>query len=121
MSKPHKEFHQLDLTTGWATPPGFQNDQFQQRILASDIDEKNKTGSRTRLVRYEPGAFLPQVFVHDYWEEVYVLSGDQTVGSEQFHAHTYACRPPGIPHGPFGSKQGCIVLEFHYYECSRKP
>jgi hypothetical protein len=50
LGKPHKEFHQLDLTSGWVTPPGFQNDQFQQRILASDMDEKNKTGSRTRLL-----------------------------------------------------------------------
>jgi hypothetical protein len=127
MNKPHLEFHQLDLTSGWAAPPGFESAPIQQRILASDIDEKNKMGSRTRLLRYEPGGFLPEAFVHDYWEEVYLLSGDLIVGCDQqgkggdsFLAPTYCCRPPGIPHGPFKSEHGCMVLEIHYYDESRK-
>jgi len=63
--------------------------------------------------------------VHDHWEEVYLLSGDLIVGNdkqgkggEQAFAPTYACRPPGVHHGPFTSKGGCILYEIHYYETS---
>jgi hypothetical protein len=60
-------------------------------------------------------------FVHDYWEEVYVISGCLTVGGPGSDAHTfgsnsYACRPPGVKHGPFSSEQGCLLLEVHYYD-----
>ena len=30
--------------------------------------------------------------------------------------NSYACRPPGIYHGPFKSVQGCLLLEIHYYD-----
>jgi hypothetical protein len=60
--------------------------------------------------------------VHDYWEEVYVVSGDLVVGNASpegeattFGPNTYACRPPGVYHGPFLSRAGCLLLELHYY------
>ena len=83
----------------------------------------NKRGNRTRLLRIEPGAFSTKPFVHEYWEEVFMLSGDLIVGNdaqgkggEQFHNYTYAVRPPGVYHGPFTSKKGCVLLETHYYD-----
>jgi hypothetical protein len=61
--------------------------------------------------------------VHDYWEEVFQISGDLTVGNdaqgkggEPFPPNTYACRPPGAYHGPFKSEKGCMLLEIHYYD-----
>jgi hypothetical protein len=33
-----------------------------------------------------------------------------------FQANTYACRPPGVHHGPFKSEKGCLLLEIHYYD-----
>jgi hypothetical protein len=97
-NKPHLEFHRLDLKTGWETPPGYPRG-ISGKILASDLDEKRKTGSRTRLMRFEPGVFTTEPFVHDHWEEVYVLEGDLTVGNdahgkggESFRVPTYACR-----------------------------
>jgi hypothetical protein len=94
----------------------------QQKVLASDLDETHKRGSRTRLLRIAAGAFSTVPFVHDHWEEVYVLQGDLIVGNdeqgrggEQFVAPTYACRPPGVYHGPFTSKNGCLLYEIHYY------
>ena len=67
--------------------------------------------------------FTTKPFVHDYWEEVYLVSGDLTVGNdengkggESFSPNTYACRPPGAYHGPFKSEQGCVLLEIHYYD-----
>ena len=87
------------------------------------MDEDAKTGSRSRLLRIDAGVFTTEPFIHDYWEEVYMFSGDLTVGNdaegnggESFGPNTYACRPPGSPHGPFKSENGCMIFEIHYFE-----
>ena len=119
--KPHLEFERLDMDGGWECPEGYP-DGIEQKILAADIDEDGKSGSRTRLLRFQPGAYSKVPFVHDHWEEVYLVSGDLIVGNnengdggERFMAPTYACRPPGVHHGPFKSDNGCILYELHYY------
>jgi hypothetical protein len=120
--KEHKEFHSVDLAQGWHTPAGYPAG-IQQKILAGQLDEANKIGNRTRLLRFAPGVFTTAPFVHDYWEEVYLVSGDLVVGNDErgeggevFHPNTYACRPPGVYHGPFKSEGGCLLLEVHYYD-----
>ena len=125
MNKPHLEFTRVDMAAGWATLPGYPAG-IQQKILASDLDEGRKCGSRTRLLRFGPGVFTTAPFVHEHWEEVYLVSGDLIVGSdaqgyggEPFQAPTYACRPPGVAHGPFKSEAGCILFEIHYYDESK--
>jgi hypothetical protein len=122
IGKEHREFHQVDLAAGWRAPPGYPPG-IEQKILVGALDEIARTGSRTRLLRFEPGARTVEPFVHDYWEEVYLLSGDLIVGDETkgpapetYGAHTYACRPPGVAHGPFRSTKGCLLFEVHYYE-----
>ena len=122
ISKPHLEFHTLDLDSGWETPAGYP-DGIAQKILAGELDEAAQSGNRTRLLRFGPGVFTTVPFCHDYWEEVYLVSGDLYVGSdeqgnggERFEPNTYACRPPGVDHGPFRSDEGCLLLEVHYYE-----
>ena len=80
-NKPHLEFHKLDLADGWEVPPGYP-DGIEQKILAADIDEDAKTGSRTRLLRILPGTYTTEPFVHDHWEEVFLVSGDLTVGND---------------------------------------
>jgi hypothetical protein len=121
-NKPHKEFFQVDMEKGWETPEGYPSG-IKQKILASDIDEAKKTGSRTRLLRFDPGTYTTAPFVHDHWEEVYLVSGDLTVGNDgqgrggqPFKSPTYACRPPGAHHGPFKSEGGCLLYEIHYYD-----
>jgi len=125
-NKPHLEFHTLDMSSGWETPPGYPAG-IKQKILASDLNEKNKTGSRSRLLRFDPGVFTTAPFVHDHWEEVYLVSGDLIVGNdangnggEAFQPNTYACRPPGAYHGPFKSTKGCMLFEIHYYDESKR-
>lgn len=122
INKKHDEFHAVDLSTGWEVPPGYPAG-IEQKILSGALDEINKRGSRTRLLRFQPGVFTTAPFVHDYWEEVYQLSGDLTVGNDAngkggvaFQPNTYACRPPGALHGPFKSEKGCTLLEIHYYD-----
>lgn len=121
-NKPHLEFLQLDMDEGWKTPEGYPSG-IKQKILASDIDEDRKTGSRTRLLRFDPGVYTTVPFWHDHWEEVFLVSGDLTVGNDErgeggegFSAPTYACRPPGVHHGPFKSEGGCLLYEIHYYD-----
>ena len=69
-----------------------------------------------------PGVYTTEPFVHEYWEEVFLVSGDLVCGSdaqgkggESFTGPTYCVRPPGVHHGPFTSKNGCLLLETHYY------
>ena len=51
MPKEHKEFHAVDMgSAGWRSPPGYPED-IEQKILAGGLDEKNKTGNCTRLLR----------------------------------------------------------------------
>lgn len=120
--KPHIEFTSVDMSQGWESPPGYK-DGFKQKVLASNLDEVKKCGSRSRLLRIEPGVFSVEPFVHDHWEEVFLFEGDLIVGNDergnggkQFFAPTYACRPPGTYHGPFKSEMGCVLLELHYYK-----
>jgi hypothetical protein len=122
INKRHDEFYTLDLNAGWETPAGYPRG-IAQKILSGALDETGKRGSRTRLLRFEPGVYTTTPFVHDYWEEVFLVSGDLMVGNDEqgrggtpFYAHTYACRPPGAHHGPFKSEQGCLLLEMHYYD-----
>ena len=128
IDKPHLEFFAVDLDSGWETPEGYP-DGIEQKILAGALDEAARCGTRTRLLRFAAGVFTTEPFVHEYWEEVYQLSGDLIVGTaaqgnggERFGPNTYACRPPHTPHGPFKSNTGCLLLEIHTYdESGQKP
>ena len=122
ISKEHLEFHVPDLSSGWETPPGYPAG-IQQKILAGSLDEANRRGHRTRLLRFAPGVYTTIPFVHEYWEEVWLVSGDLIVGNdaegrggESFDESAYACRPPGAYHGPFKSDTGCLLLEIHYFD-----
>jgi uncharacterized protein DUF2848 len=120
--KEHKEFHTVDLENGWEVPAGYPAG-IEQQILAGSLDEVRRKGFRTRHLRFKPGVYTTVPFVHEYWEEVYVVSGDLIVGNDangnggtRFGPNTYACRPPGTYHGPFKSETGCLLLELHYYD-----
>ena len=39
--KGHKEFHTLDMQSGWQVPPGYPPG-FQQKIIAGALDEKQQ-------------------------------------------------------------------------------
>ncbi len=116
--KQHIEFRSIDMASGWETPEGYPAG-IEQKVLAGALDEAAGRGNRSRLLRFAPGAFTTEPFVHTYWEEVYLISGDLIVGGaedgEAFQPNTYACRPPGAPHGPFRSEGGCLLFEIHYF------
>ena len=99
VNKKHDEFHTLDMNVGWETPPGYPKG-IEQKILSGALDETNKRGTRTRLLRFAPGVFTKKPFVHDYWEEVFLVSGDLTVGNDaqrnrrQVIPAQHLCCPP---------------------------
>ncbi|WP_114912982.1 cupin [Acidibrevibacterium fodinaquatile] len=122
VNKQHDEFYALDMNTGWEVPKGYPAG-IEQKILSGWLDEEGRRGTRTRLLRFQPGIYTTAPFSHEYWEEVYLMYGDLTVGNdergeggESFAPHTYACRPPHVPHGPFKSEKGCLLLEIHYFD-----
>jgi hypothetical protein len=85
-------------------------------VWAQVLAEDPETGDSTRLLRFDPGVDTTPTGtrVHDYWEEVLILEGDLTdlrLGAT-FTGGMYACRPPGMPHGPWHTEHGALVLEF---------
>ena len=122
VNKDHREFHAVDMENRWESL-SHSVGRMEQKILSGALDEESKKGTRTRLLRFHPGTYTTEPFVHEYWEEVYLVSGDLVVGNDDkgkggtpFLPNTYACRPPGAVHGPFKSETGCVLYETHYFD-----
>lgn len=111
MGKPAIEFVDVD-TVPWsrvAQQPGVS-----ERVLADDPS----SGLLTRMVRWAPGLDTSSAgaVAHNYFEEVLILSGsiyDVLLG-QTFADGCYACRPPGMVHGPWTTAEGCVMLETRY-------
>ncbi|MFI5693047.1 cupin domain-containing protein [Kribbella sp. NPDC051586] len=87
-------------------------DGISERVLSRDSD-----GTLTRLARWAPGTSSGEEIIrHEYVEEVYLLEGELTdlTLEQTFRPGDYACRPPGMPHGPYRTETGCTMLEIRY-------
>lgn len=89
------------------------SDGIYEMVMYRDDD-----GSHTRFLRMEPGASFDERLEHDFYEELYILEGGiiDTTLDEAFTAGMYACRTPGMPHGPYEAPVGFLSMEFRYYE-----
>lgn len=110
--KPEREF--FDTKGVPWQPPAQPVAGLYERVIASDP----QSGVASRILRFEPGTDTSPngVLAHDFWEEVYILEGaihDLTL-DQVFTAGMYACRPPGMRHGPWRSPEGCITFEVRY-------
>ena len=56
VNKDHQEFHAVDFDDGFETIPGYP-EGFKHKILTGFLDEDDKQGGRTRLLKIEPGTF----------------------------------------------------------------
>jgi hypothetical protein len=84
-----------------------------ERILAGD----KRTPDHSRMLRFDPNVTTSETLTHDYWEEVWILEGSLTDLrlNQTFTAGMYACRPPGMPHGPWtAGPEGCLTFEVRY-------
>lgn len=70
-----------------------------------DIDETGMTGEVNRLE------------THPVVEEVFILSGEMHMPMGVLKKGAYFWRPPGIPHGPVGTKTGSLGL----FRCKGGP
>ena len=112
MAKPEFEFFPVTDVQYTVCPGG--DPKITERILSRDPDGN----VATRILRYEAGADSSPMGVqkHDFWEEVYILEGsfvDLTL-DQTFSAGEYACRPPGMPHGPWRTDEGVLTFEVRY-------
>ena len=114
ISKEHREFHAARSGGRLAHARLAIRRGSRRKFLPAQLDEKARTGNRTRLLRFQAGARTDMPFVHDYWEEVILMSGDLVVGDEksglgfrELCARTPmpAVRPASA-HGPFRSGTG---------------
>jgi len=111
---PKPEFEFFDPTTLASRPVGNVKG-LTERILSEDPE----TGDYTRMLHFEPGTDTTAMGVqrHDFWEEVWIVTGSlhDLELNQTFCAGMYACRPPGMPHGPWRSEDGCTTFEIRYY------
>jgi hypothetical protein len=113
MHKPEHEFFPV-TDVEWTPAQGGLVPGLFERILASDPS----SGVATRILRFDPGTNTSAAGaqVHAFWEEVYILEGslhDLTL-NQTFPKGTYACRPPGMRHGPWIAPEGCLTFEVRY-------
>ena len=109
MPKPALEFFAL-RSVEWAPV----STGVSERMLARDDDGVGLT----RILRWDAGLDTSALgpVAHDYVEEVLILSGsmrDLTLDAT-FRAGDYACRPPGMAHGPWVTEDGCEMLEVRH-------
>jgi len=116
--KPEREFFRPDhlpwepvvaSATGGAGGSGVT-----QKILSRDPE----SGDVTRLLKFEAGVETTETIAHEFWEEVWILEGEMIdLGKRQrFTAGMYACRPPGMIHGPYRVPTGCTMFEIRYFK-----
>ncbi len=108
MPKPELEFFPVD-DLPWVAVEGAPRGHYQ-KILTEDAE----IGFVTRMLKVDPGCASTETFVHDFWEEVYIVQGSQWDGDRLWKQGMYACRPPGMKHGPYRTEEGCTTLEFRY-------
>ncbi len=113
MPKPEIEFKDYDTSYEWRTVEG---DTFgiKEKILSQDPD----TGDYTRILKFPPGIETSETLVHDFWEEVLIVEGSlyDIAKNETYLPGFYACRPPGMIHGPYKIPHGCVTFEIRYYK-----
>ena len=111
MAKRQQEIHETEGIP-WKAVEGYPG------VYEKVLNEDPETGSVTRLLRYDPGTEYNEVLRHDFYEEIYVLSGTLIdVGKNlTLRAGYYGYRHPGMEHGPYRSPDGMMTLEMRNYE-----
>jgi len=83
-------------------------------ISRKDLRLDSKTGERTFLSMILPHSEPPgqkgAQEIHPTVEDAYIISGSLTGPQGTMEPGAYFWRPPGIAHGPFGTRWGCVAL-----------
>lgn len=81
---------------------------FREGVEIHQLYENGKNGSSAALLRYHPGAKIPD-HIHTGYEHILILSGSQTDQRGEHKTGTLVVNPPGSKHR-LVSESGCIVL-----------
>jgi hypothetical protein len=83
-------------------------------ISRKNLRADHVLGERTFLSMILPHSQPPgcrgPTETHPVVEEAYILSGSLIGPHGEMHPGAYFWRPPGIAHGPFGTRWGCVAL-----------
>ena len=111
MAKNTREYFDVYVNIPW-TQVEDSSVGVMEKILSIDED-----GNKTRLLKY-PSMKAGKLCCHEFWEETFILQGSlyDAKNDVSYLPGYYACRPPGMKHGPFSSPTGCLMLEIHYYK-----
>ncbi|MGO1561687.1 hypothetical protein CZ771_08725 [Actinomycetales bacterium JB111] len=109
-----KELEFFPVTDVPSTPCEGAVPGLTERILTGT----GRPGVVSRILDFAPGTDTSAngTLTHDFWEEVYIITGSMTdlrLG-ETFTAGMFACRPPGMEHGPWVTEEGCQTFEVRY-------
>ena len=117
MAKAEREFSALAelpwTPVAGSAAAGAGGSGVEEKVLNRDPG----SGDVTRLLRFARGVRTADTIAHDFWEEVFILEGslvDLGLG-RTFTAGMYACRPPGMKHGPYASPEGALLFEIRYH------
>jgi len=113
--------------------PVYASSGLRWKMLRGQIGDADTT----MLVYCPPHLHPPQwrgpQEVHDCVEEMFLISGDYLSNVGTMHEGAYFWRPPGIAHGPYGTRSGNLALirtlgaallnnwTSHEFEISRSP
>lgn len=70
---------------------------------------REEGAARSILLKLPPG-FRMGAHAHTCCEQHFVLQGEYEVGGVEHGTGTYQCIPAHQNHGPFGSREGAVVL-----------
>jgi hypothetical protein len=117
MAKPELEFFDTEILP-WKPINGSPGKY--EKILSKDPE----TGSFTRLILVQPDldAYIRNISSppgephchEDMWEEVYIIRGTDIdmKNRKTYRSGYYACRPPGMKHGPMAyHPTGALIFE----------
>ena len=85
-------------------------------IYKKPLSVSSERNIYTNIVKWEAGVETHETLAHDTWEEVFVLEGELIDTKKKLICSKgmYACRPPGMKHGPYKSPKGCLLLEIRH-------
>ena len=103
------EFFDPD-SIAWETVEGMPG--MEQKILSGSKESPD----HSRLARVAAGTSYDIALSHEFYEEIWIVSGsivDRSSGNT-YTAGMYACRPPGMSHGPFAFEEEAVFFEVRY-------
>jgi quercetin dioxygenase-like cupin family protein len=94
----------IDTSTLASSPLDFKG------VSMKVLQQVEKTGGVTVLLRMEPGSSIPEHSHTHADETLFVLEGDFVEAGVSYGPGSFFAGRAGTPHGPQGTAKGCVVL-----------